>query len=138
MKTTLRELLEKDACKSGIENLVRDEVDQFYDGEWNIEEMGKVFDMDKVILLHECTDNTISDLTWAIQKTQDETEAKKLLVTFSVWCAESVIDVFEKRYPEDDRPRKAIEAAKTYLNDMTEKNRQAARAAAAYAADAAA
>lgn len=72
-------------------------------------------------------------------------------VEWSIFCAEQVIDIFEKKFPKDDRPRKAIEAAKDWLKNPTEKNRKAAAAyasaytaahaaatsAAAYAADAA-
>jgi len=35
----------------------------------------------------------------------------------AIWaadCAERVLPYFEERYPEDDRPRKAIEAARTW------------------------
>ena len=54
-------------------------------------------------------------------------------VLFAIFCAESVLDLFEKKYPNDDRPRKAIEATKEYLKNPIEKN--AAHAAAyAYAA----
>ena len=34
-------------------------------------------------------------------------------VALAVYCAESVLPIFEKYYPKDDRPRKAIEAAKS-------------------------
>ena len=33
-------------------------------------------------------------------------------VSYAVDAAEQVIDIYEKKYPKDDRPRKAIEAAK--------------------------
>ena len=46
---------------------------------------------------------------------------------FAADCAESVLHLFEKRYPNDSRPRKAIEAARA----------TAYATAAAYAADAA-
>ena len=36
-------------------------------------------------------------------------------VQYAIFAAEQVIDIFEKKYPSDDRPRKAIEAAKNYL-----------------------
>lgn len=62
-------------------------------------------------------------------------------VDFAIFAAEKVIDIFEKEYPNDDRPRKAIEAAKEYLKNPTKKNMNAAADAAyaaAYAARAAA
>jgi hypothetical protein len=57
-------------------------------------------------------------------------------VSLSIYAAESVINLYEKQYPKDDRPRKAIEAAKAYLADPTQERARAAYAAgaAAYAA----
>lgn len=49
---------------------------------------------------------------------------------YAIYSAEQVIDIFEKEHPNDDRPRKAIEAAKKALKSNTEKNRAAARDAA--------
>jgi hypothetical protein len=59
-------------------------------------------------------------------------------VSLAIYAPELVIDIFEKRYPDDKRPRVAIEAAKAWLDDPTEENRQAAAGAAAGAAGAAA
>ena len=57
-------------------------------------------------------------------------------VAYAIFAAEQVIDNFEKEYPKDKRPRKAIEAAKKYLDDPNEENRNAVErpALAAYAA----
>ena len=55
---------------------------------------------------------------------------KKDSIALAIFAAELVIDIFEKRYPNDDRPRKAIEATKAVLKRDTKKNRAAARAAA--------
>ena len=52
-------------------------------------------------------------------------------VKLSIFAAKSVIDIYEKAYPNDDRPRKAIEAAENYLNNP---NAYVAARAAAYAA----
>jgi hypothetical protein len=54
---------------------------------------------------------------------------KKDSVALSIFAAELVLDIFEKQYPDDDRPRKAIEAAKKVLKNDNEKNRSAARSA---------
>jgi hypothetical protein len=66
----------------------------------------------------------------------EEAAHKRVVIQFAILCAESVLVIFEKQHPNDDRPRKAIEAAKGYLKHPT----VAARAAyaAAYAARAAA
>jgi|TARA_R110000823_G_scaffold140976_3_gene270897 hypothetical protein len=48
---------------------------------------------------------------------------------FSIFCAELVLHIFEKKRPEDNRARKAIETAKAVLADDTRENRQKADAA---------
>ena len=48
-------------------------------------------------------------------------------VSLAVFAAELVIGIYENGYPNDDRPRKAIEAAKAWLKDPSEKNQDAAR-----------
>ena len=58
--------------------------------------------------------------------------SKKQKVQYAVFAAEQVIDIYEKKYPDDERPRKAIEAAKDYLKSPSKKTKAAA--AAAYAA----
>ena len=66
---------------------------------------------------------------------------KKQKIEYAVFSAEQVIDIFEKKYPDDKRPRNAIEAAKKCLLHDTVENRLAANAAAdaaTYAANAAA
>ena len=62
---------------------------------------------------------------------------KKDSVALSVFAAELVIKNYEKKYPNDTRPRDAIEAAKKVLADDTEKNRSAARSAVRSAAESA-
>ena len=44
---------------------------------------------------------------------------KKDSVALAIYAAELVIDIFEKVYPDDKRPRNAIEAAKNYLKNPT-------------------
>ena len=60
----------------------------------------------------------------------------KQKVQYAVYAAEQVIEIFEKKYQNDKRPREAIEAAKAYLKDPSDKNKNAAANAAnaAYAA----
>lgn len=40
-------------------------------------------------------------------------------VELAVFAAESCLEVFETKYPDDKRPRKAIAAAKAYLKNQT-------------------
>ena len=57
---------------------------------------------------------------------------KKIVVMFAALCAEAVLPIFEERFPEDDRPRKAIEAARVHI--VCPSDARAAEAAAAAAA----
>ena len=54
---------------------------------------------------------------------------KKDSVALAIFAAELVIENYEKKYPNDTRPRDAIEAAKKVLADDTEENRSAWSAA---------
>ena len=89
----------------------------------------------------ETVENTLTKLVevrpdwanWLMGKTLDRNN----LTRSAIFSAELVLDIFEKKYPKDDRPRKAIQAAKDFLDGKIDRN--AANAAyAAYAADAAA
>jgi len=57
---------------------------------------------------------------------------------FAADCAEHVLPIWEKQYPKDDRPAKAIEAARQFARgEIDAAARDAARAAAWAAGDAA-
>lgn len=62
---------------------------------------------------------------------------KKDSVSLAIYSAELVLENFERKYPNDDRPRKAIEAAKAVLKNDTEENRSAAWSAAKSVAESA-
>ena len=66
-----------------------------------------------------------------------EIKLKELSVAFSIFCAKRVLPIFEKKYPLDNRPRKAIEAAEAWLKAKNKRERDAAGAAARAAARAA-
>ena len=68
-----------------------------------------------------------------IQKSVNQKQA----IRVAIFSAELVIDIYEKKYPEDKRPRQAIEAAKAYLKKPNEVNNAAANRAANAAANAA-
>lgn len=55
---------------------------------------------------------------------------KKDSVALSIFAAEPFLKNFEKLYPDDKRPREAIEAARRVLEADTLENRSAARSAA--------
>ncbi len=43
-------------------------------------------------------------------------QEKQSLATWAADCAERVLPVFEKAFPKDNRPRKAIEECRTWVN----------------------
>jgi hypothetical protein len=55
-------------------------------------------------------------------------------LAYAIYAADQVIGIYEKKYPNNDKPRKAIEAAKAVLANDTEETRAAAAAYASYAA----
>ena len=77
-------------------------------------------------------EDTMRFANWGIVRLMGKTQKGK----YAIFAARSVLKIFEDRYPEDKRPRKAIEAAEKWLAEPTEENRRAAANAAnaAYAA----
>jgi hypothetical protein len=73
--------------------------------------------------------NYLLGLQSKFKATQDPKERLSL----TIQCAERVLFIWEDKYPNDKRPRKAIEVAKAYLENPTEENKKAAM----YASDAA-
>lgn len=68
------------------------------------------------------------------KKTKLDKQDHRLLVLWAIDCAEHVLPYFEKEYPKDDRPRKAIEAGRTWVRDKTTMGEARAAALAAHAA----
>ena len=54
----------------------------------------------------------------------------KQYVSYAVFAAELVIDIFEKEFPDDKRPRTAIEAAKKCIKNPSDENKKKAYSAA--------
>jgi len=52
--------------------------------------------------------------------------SRKQKLEYAIYAAELVLHIFEEKYPKDDRPRKAISAAKKCLKDDSKENRNAA------------
>ena len=50
-------------------------------------------------------------------------------VSYAVYAAELVLPIYEEKYPDDKRPRKAIEAAKRCIDNPSKKNKEVAEAA---------
>ena len=53
---------------------------------------------------------------------------------FACDCAEDVLPIFEKQYPEDSKPRKAIDIARLYANGKATKEELSAARSAAWSA----
>jgi len=68
------------------------------------------------------------------QKTKLNKQDHRLLVLWATDCAEHVLPYFEKEYPEDDRPRKAIEAGQAWVRDEITMSEVRAAAFTAHAA----
>ncbi len=80
----------------------------------------------------------------------DDKKSREIGIRLAVFCAEKTLPIFEKKFPNDNRPRKAIEAVKNYLHNGEGVELKAsaaassasaasyASAAASYASDAAA
>ena len=114
MKYTKKELLATKPCAGGLA-------------------FAKTCDFDFVKIYATCPRGDW--LIWLLRQTGQIT--KPQAVQIAVECAKHVLPIFEKRRPDDKRPRQAIEAAEAWLKDPSEKNRGACRAD-ADAADAAA
>src|ERR1700693_1097961 len=68
--------------------------------------------------------NGVDDCLWAIINTQ---KADRLLRLFACDCAEHVLPIFEKQYPDDKRPRNCIVVSRRFANgEATEAERDAA------------
>jgi hypothetical protein len=117
MNITLKQLTELGACKDGID--------------WFKNQRERDA---KKILCKLLKEERFDYARWYVCKRFTHSQA----VLFSIFCAEQCISIFENKYPEDSRPRLAIEAAKKWLFDPTEKNKMDAADAAHTAAYAAA
>ena len=77
-------------------------------------------------------EDRFNDANWLLTKLMNKSQCVK----YAIFAAKQVLHIFEEKYPKDDRPKKAIEAAENYLKDPSENNKKAAYDA--YAANAAA
>jgi hypothetical protein len=108
-------------CKDRFENF----TSKYPDFSGNFEEFSKLGEI------------TYSDKIWVLTKFLNKDQGVKAAIKI----AKTTLNIFESKYPDDKRPRQALEAAEKWLNEPTEANRDAAYTAAdaaAAAADAAA
>jgi immunity protein 5 of polymorphic toxin system len=77
-------------------------------------------------------DKSVAEQARLIRKV--DTWNDKTLRLFAADCAEHVLELYEKSYPDDKRPRNAIQAARDFANGLIDKDAANAAANAAYAA----
>ncbi|MBW2999218.1 hypothetical protein KY339_00975 [Candidatus Woesearchaeota archaeon] len=114
MKITKEEIIKLEPCKPGLD--------------WYLKEGQETTDLEELLF-------KIPRFDWSAWLFT-ELMTKKQCVEIAIFSARLVLDVFEKEHPNDDRPRKAIEAAEAYLKNPTEEKARAAAYDAAYVADA--
>ena len=113
IKITLEQLKKLNACEAGIN--------------WFIK--SKLTDL-KTITRKLLEDNKSNYAIWLLSRLLTHSQQ----VQWAIFSAHQVLSVFEKKYPNDNGPRKAIEAAIAWLENPAEENRSIAGADAIAAA----
>jgi hypothetical protein len=125
LTTTLNKIRACHPCASGWKTLVT--------------HVGKDFDPDTEInLLTVLESNGVSDMLWTLRATIQD--SWRVAAQLAIEFAEQTLPIFEKRHPDDGRPREAITAARDYLDgkiSLEELRDYRSRAYAYAAADAA-
>ena len=95
-KITLRWLKSKGACRGGVE---------WFNAQ---EERGDIKLIEKLMI-----EKHFDWANWLIVRVME----RKQYLAYAIFAAREVLRIFEKKYPNDNRPRKAIEAAEKCLAD---------------------
>jgi hypothetical protein len=107
MKTTLNKIKSYNPCnQSGPPE----------DGGWQklLQFLGKTESDDEELSIATILEsNGIEDAVWALRAVGGHDREIRL---FACECADSALHIFEKKYPNDDRPRRAIEVARRFAN----------------------
>jgi len=104
-KITFKWLEDVDACEDGVEYYkTLGETDLFRLIERGIE------------------DSELDYCNWLIARCMDHKQALR----YALYAAESVLHMYEDAYPDDNRPRMAIEAVKAVIKRDSKKNRESA------------
>lgn len=101
MKTTLQEIREESPCEPGWKKLITT--------------LGRI--KGDVTLKQILDSNGIADAVWCLR-----VFSYKQQCLFRAEVAETVLPIFNERYPNDDRPRQAIEAIKKWHSDGIDDN----------------
>jgi immunity protein 5 of polymorphic toxin system len=111
------------ACESGIHACTVDQSYRWLRAECYVIELGgRVIENDDKLVARK------GRLLYRVRGWNDKNAR-----LFAADCAEHVLHLFEKQRPKDQRPRKAIEAARAYAKDPSEANKRAGAAARAAA-----
>ena len=96
--TTLNEIREHSPCSGGWSKLLKS--------------LDKTHADDEPLAWERILDsNGLDDALWALRAVKGQDKALRL---FACQCARLVLPIYEKQYPDDNRPRKAIEAAEAF------------------------
>ncbi len=96
--TTLNEIREHSPCSDGWSKLLKS--------------LDKILADDEPLALERILDsNGLDDALWALRAVKGQDKALRL---FACQCARLVLPIYEEQYPDDNRPRKAIEAAEAF------------------------
>ena len=116
MQTTLNKIKSHSPCEDGWNNLLN--------------YLGKTeADDDPLELRTILESNGLDDTLWAFRAVEGKDKEIRL---FAADCADMVLHIYEKQYPNDDRPRKAIQAVRDYANGLISAEELAAARAAAW------
>ena len=133
MKTTLKEIHQHRPCTDGFEQLIYSITGRKESPEMDIDEQFSLLteeEKDKEVDLIEILEsNGIKDAVWVLRCFD-----YRFYCLFLADVAESVLPIFEAKYPEDDRPMKAIQAIRDFHAGKISAEELAAEAAAARAA----
>lgn len=71
-------------------------------------------------LLHILESNGIHDAAWALRAVDERHD--NAIRLFACFCARYSLDIFEREYPDDKRPRQAIETAERFAQGQATKD----------------
>ena len=118
MQTTLNKIKSHLPCKEGWKKLLN--------------HLGKIQSDDEPLDLRTILEsNGLNHTIWAFRAVEGKDKEIRL---FAADCADMALPIYEKRYPDDKRPRLAIQAARDYANGLITFEELAAAGAAAGAA----
>jgi hypothetical protein len=110
-------------CKNGYHLCRRKDILQWFNESiYEAEYRGEIIKQDDKVVVREV--RLLRKLNW------DDKTAR----LFAADCAERVLEIFERKHPDDPRPRQAIEAARAFARGEINQRDRAAAGDAAWAA----